>query len=192
MQRYALFVCVPLLLIPTAWAGVNVSSPINGSTVQSPVHFSASAGGTSCPTGVASMGIYTAPGVLAYTVNGTKLSTDLSLSPGTYNATVEQWDHCGGAATTPITIKVISSSSSSAKTFYNLQASKGWKGYGELPPKYNICTSCSGVTWSLAQGVSSPSTRISTAMICTTPKTLSLMSPSSSTTWASCTEPNVK
>jgi hypothetical protein len=154
MQRSALFVCVPLLLIPTAWAAVNVSSPSNGSTVQSPVHFSATAGGTSCPTGVASMGIYTAPGVLAYTVNGTKLSADLSLSPGTYYTTVEQWDHCGGAATTPITIKVISSG---GKTFYNLQASKGWKGYGELPPKYNICSTCSGVTWSLAQGVSSPS-----------------------------------
>lgn len=154
MQKCALFVCVLALLIPAAWAGVNVSSPGSGATVQSPVHFSATAGGTSCPTGVASMGIYTAPGVLAYVVNGTKLSTDLSLGPGTYNATVQQWDHCGGASKTSITLKVISSGS---KTFYNLQASGGWKGYGELAPKYDICTSCSGVSWSLAQGVSSPS-----------------------------------
>src|SRR5215467_3650767 len=118
MQRYALLVCLPVLLIPAAWAAVNVSSPSNNVTVQSPVHFSATAAGTSCPKGVAAMGIYTNPGVLAYTVNGTKLSTDLSLSPGTYNATVQQWDYCGGAAKTPITIKVVSSG---GKTFYNLQ-----------------------------------------------------------------------
>src|SRR5262252_10618630 len=109
MQKYALFVCGPVLLISAAWAGVNVSAPSNGSTVQSPVHFSATAGGTSCPKGVASMGIYTSPGTLAYVVNGTKLSTDLSLSPGTYYATVQQWDKCGGASKTPITIKVVSS-----------------------------------------------------------------------------------
>src|ERR1700746_1859801 len=115
MQRSVLFVCVPLLLIPAAWAAVNVSSPGSGATVQSPVHFSATAGGTSCPTGVASMGIYTAPGVLAYVVNGTKLSTDLSLGPRTYNAPGQQWDHCGGASKTSITLKVISSGS---KTFY--------------------------------------------------------------------------
>ena len=153
MQRCALFVSAPVLLIPAAWAAVNVSSPGSGSTVQSPVHFSASAGGTSCSTGVASMGIYTAPGVLAYVVKGTTLSTDLSLSAGTYNATVQQWDRCGGSSKTAITIKVVSSS---AKTFYNLESSKGWKGYGELPPKYDICSSCSGVTWGLTQGVSSP------------------------------------
>jgi len=157
MQRYALLVCLPVLLIPAAWAAVNVSSPNNGVTVQSPVHFSATAGGTSCPTGVASMGIYTAPGVLAYTVNGKTLSTDLALSPGTYNATIQQWDYCGGAAKTPITVKVLSGTSSIGKTFYNLQASKGWRGYGELAPRYDICSTCSGVTWSLAQGVSSPS-----------------------------------
>ena len=122
MQRYALLVCLPVLLIPAAWAAVNVSSPNNGVTVQSPVHFSATAGGTSCPTGVASMGIYTAPGVLAYTVNGKTLSTDLALSPGTYNATIQQWDYCGGASKTPVTLKVLSGN---AKTLYNLQASKG-------------------------------------------------------------------
>ena len=71
------------------------------------------------------MGIYTAPGVLAYTVNGTKLSADLALSPGTYNATIQQWDHCGGAQKTAITLKVVTSG---AKTFYNLQASGGWHG----------------------------------------------------------------
>ena len=52
------------------------------------------------------MGIYTAPGQLAYVVNGTSLSADLTLSPGSYNTVIEQWDYCGGASTTPVAITV--------------------------------------------------------------------------------------
>ena len=100
--------CFFVTFTPAVFAGVNVTSPSNGVTVQSPVHYTASAGSTSCAKGVASMGIYTAPGVLAYVGNGTSLSTELLLSPGTYNTVVEQWDYCGGAATTPITITVSS------------------------------------------------------------------------------------
>ena len=46
------------------------------------------------------MGIYTAPYQLAYTVSGASLNTSLTFSPGTYHTTVEEWDNCGGAATT--------------------------------------------------------------------------------------------
>ncbi len=107
--------CIPLIVclfsfLSSALAAVNVAAPSNGSTVSSPVHYSATAGGTSCSKGVASMGIYTQPGVLAYVTNGTILSTDLTLSAGTYNTVVQQWDYCGGSATTPITITVSSSS----------------------------------------------------------------------------------
>jgi len=231
---------VCLFFASSALAAVNVAAPSNGSTVSSPVHYSATAGGTSCSKGIASMGIYTKPGLLAYVSNGATLSADLTLSAGTYNTVVEQWDYCGGAATTPITITVSNSSgvhvtapttstvgspvhyaatatSTCSKgvasmgvytspgnlayvqkgstlsadiplssgnynttveewdycggaatapvsitvggnTLASLQASKGWGGYGELPPNYAICPSCgSGVTWSMAQGVSSPS-----------------------------------
>jgi len=41
-----------------------------------------------------------------YVVNGTSLNTSLSLSPGKYDTVVEEWDKCGGASTTPITITV--------------------------------------------------------------------------------------
>ena len=136
-------------------SGVFVTSPANNSTVGSPVHYAATAT-TTCSKGVASMGIYTAPYQKAYTVSGASLSTDLTLSPGTYNTTVEEWDNCGGAKSTPVTITV--SGSSSGSWFYGLQNSKGWTGYGELPPNYDICSSCgSGVTWSMSQNVSSPS-----------------------------------
>jgi len=114
-----------------------------------------------CSAGVASMGIYTAPGKLAYTTQGAELNTELTLSPGTYSTTVEEWDKCGGAATTPITITVGGGNGTSG-TFSNLhQQISGWTGYALLPPAYNICSSCvpSGpdTTWSMTGKISSPS-----------------------------------
>ncbi|HEX6804699.1 MAG TPA: alkaline phosphatase family protein [Terriglobales bacterium] len=94
-----------LVLSVCAYAGVSVSSPGNNSTSASPVHFVASAT-TSCAKGVASIGIYTAPYVLAYKVNGASLNTYLTLAAGTYNTEVQAWDNCGGAAKTPITVTV--------------------------------------------------------------------------------------
>src|SRR5437016_14541870 len=52
------------------------------------------------------MGIYTAPNVLAYTVNGSSLNTLLNLSPGTYQTVVQEWDNCGGVDKTNVTIVV--------------------------------------------------------------------------------------
>jgi hypothetical protein len=133
-------------------SGVHISSPSNGSQVTSPVQFSATAT-TSCSKGVASMGIYPAVNQKAYVTSGDSLNTSLSLSSGTYNAVVEEWDKCGGASTAPVKITV-----SSGKTFSNLQNNSGWIGYGELPSKYDICSSCSpAVTWGLSRAISSPS-----------------------------------
>ena len=136
-------------------SGVYVTSPANNSTVGSPANFVATST-TSCSLGVASMGIYTAPGQLAYAVGGNKLNTSLSLSPGTYHATVEEWDHCGGAATAPLTITV----SGSGHTFYNIHSDGGWHGYAQQPPSYGDCNWCTpsgpGTTWAMYQGVRSP------------------------------------
>lgn len=88
--------------------GVSVSSPANGSSVTSPVHYVATAA-SSCAQGVASMGIYV-NSQLAYTVNGNSLNTSLTLSPGTYNTVVQEWDNCGKAATTPVNLTVSGSS----------------------------------------------------------------------------------
>ncbi len=92
--------------------------------------------------------IYTAPlaDKLVYTVQGASLNTTLSLAPGSYNTVVEEWDYCGGASFTPVTIKV------GGSTLKNIQASGGWKGWGELAPAYAICSSCSPqVTWKMTQ-----------------------------------------
>lgn len=141
--------------------GVSISSPANGSTVGSPVHFVATAGTTSCSKGIASMGIYKAPYQLAYTVKGTKLDTYLGLGAGTYQANVTAWDYCGGATTKAVSFTVNGSATgkttNSGKTFYNLEDSGGWSGHGELPPVYDMCSSCPGLGWSMTKGIGSPS-----------------------------------
>jgi major membrane immunogen (membrane-anchored lipoprotein) len=151
---------VTITVVSGSGPGVQVTSPANNSTVNSPVDYVAT-GITNCPQGVSAMGIYTASNALAYTANGSNLDTSLALSPGTYNTTVQEWDHCGGSAKTPITIKV-SGSSNGGGTFSSLQANTpGWTGYGLLPPSYAICSTCAAggpsVTWSWIPGISNPS-----------------------------------
>jgi hypothetical protein len=142
------------ITVKTGQTGVFVTSPGNKSTVSSPTPFVATAT-TACAAGVASMGIYTAPSQLAYVVNGASLNTKLALSPGTYNAVVEEWDHCGGAATAPVTITV-----PVGQTFSNLHAQSGWTGYAQQPPTYADCANClptgPGTTWSMVPGIKSP------------------------------------
>jgi hypothetical protein len=137
---------------------VTVSAPQANGTVSPTVQFVASAS-SSCSSGVAGMGIYTAPGALAYTTKGSQLNTVLTLSPGVYHSVVEEWDNCGGASTAPVTITVGGSSNSGV--FSDLQQQAGWTGYALLPALYNICSSCtpSGpqATWSMTQHVPSPS-----------------------------------
>jgi Bacterial Ig-like domain (group 2) len=87
-------------------SGVLVSSPENNGTFTSPVTYTASANSSTCAQGVASMGIYVND-KLTYTVNDASLNTTLTLSPGTYNTVVEEWDNCGGASFTPVEITVV-------------------------------------------------------------------------------------
>ena len=101
--------CSLVLSSISALAAVSVSSPANGAA-SSPVHFVATAG-TGCARGVAAMGIYTAPHVLAYTVRGPSLNTYLPLNSGTYHAVVQEWDNCGGASTMPVTLSVTGATS---------------------------------------------------------------------------------
>lgn len=152
-------VCLCAIFTLPAVAGISVSSPSSGATSGSPVHFVASAT-SSCSKGVSAMGIYTAPGQLAYTVNGSKMDTNLSMSNGTYNVVVQEWDNCGSSTKAPLTLTV-SGSSSGGKVFSNLQKSGGWTGYALLPPSFGICSSCSPtgskVKWNWTPNVSSTS-----------------------------------
>jgi phospholipase C len=90
----------------TASATVSVTSPSNGATVTSPVHYVATATSSTCSDGVASMGIYD-DNKLVYEVSGASLNTELTLSAGSQNTVVEEWDYCGGATTAPIDLTVV-------------------------------------------------------------------------------------
>ena len=133
-------------------SGVYVTSPANNAQVTSPVNYVASATTSTCSKGVASTGIYV-DNVLTYVVQGASLNTQLSLSEGSHNTVVEEWDHCGGAAYSTVNITV----ASSASKFSNLQANEGWNSWGQLPPAYDDCSPCSGLTWSTKYGITSPS-----------------------------------
>jgi hypothetical protein len=61
---------------------------------------------TTCPQGVAAMGVYTANHVRVYTQSGNSLQTHLNLPAGTYNLVIEEWDNCGGATSTPVNLIV--------------------------------------------------------------------------------------
>lgn len=144
----ASYTTVPITV--TSQTGVSVTSPANNASVSNPVNYQATATST-CSKGVASMGVYV-NNQLLYVANGATLNTNLTLAGGTNNTVVQEWDYCGGSVFQNVTVNV------SGTSFTNLQASKGWVGYGELPPLYNICTSCGpGITWSSKQGVNSPS-----------------------------------
>ena len=138
-------------------SGVSVTSPADNSTVGSPVNFKATAT-TTCSKGVSSMGIYTAPSKLAYVVQGASMNYNLALSAGTYNTIVEEWDGCGGAATTPVTITV-GGSSGGGKSFSQLQHSGGWADYGQRAPTFVDCSPspCDNIVFSMTQNIKSPS-----------------------------------
>jgi hypothetical protein len=139
-------------------SSVTITSPTSNSSPGSPVNFTASAT-TTCSKGIATMGIYTAPYQLAYVSNGAALNHSLSLSSGTYNATVTEWDNCGGASSSPVTFTVNGSGSTGGSSFTELQHSAGWSGYGQIAPSYVDCSPspCDGVTFSMEQNIKSPS-----------------------------------
>ena len=58
---------------------------------------------------------------------------------------------CGGSLSALPSVGS-STGKTAGATMYNVQASGGWKGWGELAPAYEICSSCSPqVTWAMTQ-----------------------------------------
>ena len=147
------FTAVPLTV--TTASGVFVTSPANNSTVGSPVRFSATAATSTCPKGVASIGIYTAPSPdkKVYVTQGDSLNTTVSLSPGTLQ-------HCGagvGLLRRRILYAghhhcTVDTCGGSETRLTNVQARKGWRGWGELAPKLRYLYDCQPeVTCSMTQ-----------------------------------------
>ena len=92
----------PMSITVSNASGVSVVSPANGATVSSPANYVATAT-TSCAKGVSAMGVYVNNQLMNVT-QGAKLNTQIPLSAGTQNTVVEEWDGCGGAATTPVQV----------------------------------------------------------------------------------------
>jgi hypothetical protein len=107
-----LYVCFGVAMLATSAFGsaVNVSTPGNRATVQSPVHFVASAT-TGCSKGVSAIGIFSTPFKRDYVTDGATLDTNLTLAPGDYNAVVQEWDNCGGTSKTTVPITVAAAGS---------------------------------------------------------------------------------
>lgn len=61
---------------------------------------------TTCPKGVASVGIYTSPHHKVFGEAGNSLDGGVTLGTGTYDTVVEEWDNCGGASSTPIKVVI--------------------------------------------------------------------------------------
>lgn len=87
------------------------------------------------------------PGLGGFPANG---STQVNPSTTTTYAATAQGTVATANASTTVEVNGTSLS--------HLQASGGWQGWGELPPSYNTCAyPCPGVTWSMTQGIKSPS-----------------------------------
>jgi Putative Ig domain len=91
-------------------------------------------------------------------VANTGVISGTALANGTYSLGITATDSSSPAksATTTLTLSVASALASSTLT--NLQNSPGWNSSGQLAPTYADCAPlCSGVTWSMTQGVTAPS-----------------------------------
>jgi hypothetical protein len=87
---------LPLICATSAFATVVVSSPSNGETVGSNVHYAATATTSTCSRGVASIGVYV-DNQLIHFEYGDSLEATLPISTGKHNTVVEEWDYCGSA-----------------------------------------------------------------------------------------------
>jgi hypothetical protein len=106
---------------------VAVSQP-TGNMSSSSIHYSATAT-SSCPKGIAAMGIYTAPYQLAYVVRGSKLDTNLKLAPGSYDTVVQEWDNCNTSSKTHIALTVQDPTTTlAAQTSNNTSAANSFGG----------------------------------------------------------------
>ncbi|HTC95941.1 MAG TPA: Ig-like domain-containing protein [Terriglobales bacterium] len=97
-----LIVLSVVLFIPPCFAGVTLSSPANGATVQSPVPLVATASSSNAITGWA---VYDGNN-LAYRNSTSQLNTSLNLASGSHYLTVKAWDSAGNVSATAFPILV--------------------------------------------------------------------------------------
>ncbi|HEY6249382.1 MAG TPA: Ig-like domain-containing protein [Candidatus Angelobacter sp.] len=155
-KRWSALVVACLLMSAMAFAGVSVSSPSPGTTTSSPVHFVASASGSSP---ISAMIIYLDSNI-AYKGNGGALDTNVNMDTGQHAITVKAWDSRGNIYQNAFTLNVGTSGApppsapSGAASFSLIEQMPGWQS----------CTTCAGAggngpsaAYSTVQFVGSPS-----------------------------------
>lgn len=142
-----------------AFAGVTVSSPAQGSTSGSPVHFVASAT-SSHP--IISMRVYV-DGASAFVTSSGSLNTSLGMSSGTHSVVVQAWDSAGGIFKTAETITVTGTSSTPSTPSTPAPSGAIVKGAIQKMTGWASCTTCAGIngagpsaTFGYKQFVTSP------------------------------------
>jgi hypothetical protein len=146
-------------LTAVSFAGVSVSSPVNGATVPAPVHVVASASSTNPIT---AMRIYV-DNVSVYLVSSSKIDTYVSMSAAQHYLVVQAWDTTGAVFKQALSITVSSTSPSptglpappsTAVTKADIDQMTGWQS----------CTVCAGAnasgpvaTYSMVENQASPS-----------------------------------
>ncbi|HEY1904164.1 MAG TPA: hypothetical protein VGG56_17170 [Terracidiphilus sp.] len=143
----------PVTVTVSSKSGIFVTSPANNSTISSPANYVATATTATCSKGIGSMGVYV-NNKLITVQDGAGLNAQVSLGTGAQNTVVQEWDRCGGSSYVPVKVTV----KGSERVLSNLEKSGGWDGWGQLPPDYKDCAPCSGIAWTMWQGVSAPST----------------------------------
>lgn len=117
-----------------ALAGVSVSSPSSGSTTGSPVHFVASASGSSP---ISAMRVYV-DSKSALLVSSGSINTNISMGNGSHSISVQAWDTEGHVYVNNFGINVGGASapspSGSGPTFSLIEQMGGWQS----------CTTCAG------------------------------------------------
>ncbi len=142
----------PVQVSANTQSGVYVASPANNSTVSSNVSIIASAT-TSCPQGVAAIGVYANDQLMAVS-QGSAFNQQVSLGAGPQRTVVQSWDHCGGSTTAQLNLNVQAATDNvAAKTISSIQSAGSWDQWGELAPVYDVCSPCSGVNWRMTQHV---------------------------------------
>jgi hypothetical protein len=148
-----------LFLVAASYAGVNVSSPVNGSTVGSPVHVVASA---SAANPIVAMKVYV-DNAIKYSTSSAKIDTYLSMATGTRYITVQSWDSKGYVQKSSLKVNVGTASSDTSATSTSTSTSPKYSRIEEMSG-WASCDACAGpggtgptVPYSMTQGISSPS-----------------------------------
>lgn len=135
-KRCCALVVACFLMSAMSFAGVSVSSPSPGTTASSPVHFVASASGSSP---ISAMIIYVDSNI-AYQVNAGSLNTNVNMGIGQHSIFVKAWDTHGNIYQDQFTLNVSGSGApppsapSGTASFSTIEQMSGWQS----------CTTCAG------------------------------------------------